>query len=78
LVDRPGPLGLVRFGRDSLGASGRAAEILPLLAGIIIRYARKVDGATPPAEVLVDRGEDEILTGRFTALADDDLLAWRI
>jgi hypothetical protein len=28
--------------------------------------------------VLVDRGEDEILTGRFTALADDDLLAWRI
>ena len=78
LIDRPGPLGLVRFGRDSLGASGRAAEILPLLAGIVIRYARKVDGATPPAEVLVDRGDGSILTGRFTALADDDLLAWRI
>lgn len=78
LVDRPGPLGLVRFGRDSLGVSGRSAEILPLLAGIVIRYARKVDGATPPAEVLVDRGEDGTLTGRFTALADDDLLAWRI
>ena len=77
MVDRPGPLGLLRFGRDSVGGPGREAEILPLLAGIVIRYGRKIDGATPAAEVRIDRGEATV-TGHFTALADEDLLGWRI
>ncbi|MDX9833762.1 MAG: thiamine biosynthesis protein [Desulfobulbus sp.] len=79
LVDRPGPLGLVRFGQTSLGLSGRAAELLPILAGIVIRYGKRIDGDTPTqAEVLVDRGDDGTLIGHFPPLVDDDFLAWRI
>ena len=70
------PMELLRIPgwREALaGMSGRGIN-----ATITTEATTLINVNTAPAEVLVDRGDGSILTGRFTALADDDLLAWRI
>nr|WP_240193352.1 thiamine biosynthesis protein [Desulfobulbus alkaliphilus] len=73
MTRRPGPLGLVRQGEKLLADAAREEEILPLLAGIIIRYGKKIEGKLPEAEVTIDKGS-KTLTRRFAPLTDDEIL----
>jgi tRNA-uridine 2-sulfurtransferase len=47
MTRRPGPLGLLRHGPEPCLPVHRDDTVLRLLAGIVIRYGKKVDGAFP-------------------------------
>lgn len=74
---RPGPLGLLRHARETVAGSSREAALVRQLAGLVVRFGKKVDGGTPDAEVMIDKGdvcEHEV----FSALVDDEFASWRI
>lgn len=77
MTTRPGPLGLWRYARQKAAASGREDDILRKLAGIVVRYGKKIEGAADEAEVLIDKGSSMTI-GHFPALADDAAQLWRI
>ncbi len=77
MTRRPGPLGLLRQGETLLADAAREKKILPLLAGIIIRYGKKIDGKLPEAEVTIDKGS-EMIRGRFVPRTDDEIHPWQI
>ena len=76
MTRRPGPLGLLRHGGGASVDALRDDTVLRLLAGIVIRYGKKVDGALPEAEVTIDTGR-ETIKGRFGPLTDEEILPWR-
>jgi hypothetical protein len=77
MTTRPGPLGLLRYGRKALAGSIREEEILRILAGIVVRSGKKIDGAPMEAEVMIDKGT-VVTSGIFAPLPDDAFRAWRI
>ncbi len=74
---RPGPLGLLRHARQKVDGSDQEEDILRKLAGIVVRYGKKVEGEPREAEVLIDKGTTRIVAC-FAPLADEDFLPWRI
>lgn len=75
--ERPGPLGLLRHGQTVLAGADDEAELVRRLAGMVVRYGRKINGETPVAEVLIDKG-GETVSGLFAALDDETPALWRI
>ena len=74
---RPGPLGLLRHAGLQAPGWPDEAEVLRRLAGLVVRYGKKVVGEPPEAEVMIDKGAS-IVHQRFAPLADDDAQLWRI
>ena len=77
MLDRPGPLGLLRHGQAAMAGVAWHHESIARLAGIVIRYGKKVDGAMADAEMMIDTGE-EIRVDRYAPLAEDVLCQWRV
>ena len=62
---------------SDLTFSAKDREVLRRLAGLVVRYGKKVVGEPPEAEVMIDKGAS-IVHQRFAPLADDDAQLWRI
>ncbi len=78
MTTRPGPLGLLRYGcRAVATGSPREQELRRILAGIVIRYGKKLGVAAPEAEVMVDNGTAQTC-GMFAPPTDEAFLEWRI
>lgn len=77
MTTRPGPLGLLRHAGETLAGSRREGEMLERLAGIVVRYGKKVVDEPVEAEVMIDRGT-EIRTQWHGPLLGDEIEAWRI
>jgi hypothetical protein len=78
MTTRPGPLGLLRRGRHRAGEGDGEEKLIRSLAGIVVRYGKKVQGEPAEAEVMIDQGE-EMVQGRFPPVSDDTVLQlWRI
>ncbi len=77
MVSRPGPLGLVRRGRETVAGSIREEESVRRMAGLVVRYGKKVAGGTPEAEVAIDKGTVRE-QGIFLPATDDQCVSWRI
>ncbi len=74
---RPGPLGLLRHAAETVAGGEQEASIIDCLAGIVVRYGKKVVDEPAGAEVLIDRGE-QIRTQWQEPLLGDEIEAWRI
>ena len=74
---RPGPLGLLRYARQRVPGSGREEDILRRLAGIVVRYGKRLKGGAEEAEVTIDKGE-VVIRATFGPLADEACQLWRI
>ena len=75
---RPGPLGLLRHAQEILAGSTREREMVDRLAGIVVRYGKKVaEGEPAEAEVLIDRGGEQCLE-QHGPLLGDAIEDWRI
>lgn len=74
---RPGPLGLLRYARQKVEGSGREKDVLRRLAGIVVRYGKKIEGAPAEIEVTIDKGTT-VINDIFGPLADTDCQQWRI
>ena len=75
---RPGPLGLLRHAGETVANSPWEREIVDRLAGIVVRYGKKVAaGEAAAAEVLIDRGA-EVCFESHGPLLGDELDNWRI
>jgi tRNA-uridine 2-sulfurtransferase len=77
MTTRPGPLGLLRHARHKVAGTEREAAIVRQLAGLVIRFGKKVEGETPEAEVLIDKGPG-CEYGLYPPLVDDVFVPWRI
>ena len=77
MTTRPGPLGLLRRARQQVAGSDREAAIVRQLAGLVIRYGKKIDGVLMEAEVMIDKGTS-CEKGWFAPLADAECDPWRI
>jgi tRNA U34 2-thiouridine synthase MnmA/TrmU len=77
MTARPGPLGLFRYARQKVAGSDREAELLRRLAGIVVRYGKKIEGAPAEAEVTIDKGLS-VTSGTFAPLADATCQQWRM
>lgn len=56
MEERPGPTGLLRRAAVFLSDEPAVNETVQQAAGLVVRYGRKIDGRTPPAEVNLDLG----------------------
>ena len=74
---RPGPLGLLRYARQKVAGSEREEDVLRRLAGIVVRYGKKIEGAPDEAEVTIDKGTS-IARSIYFPSADTDCQQWRI
>jgi tRNA-uridine 2-sulfurtransferase len=74
---RPGPLGLLRYARQKVAGLDREEDVLRRLAGIVVRYGKKIEGGPEEAEVTIDKGE-AATRGIFAPLADEACQQWRI
>ncbi|OQX09284.1 MAG: hypothetical protein BWK76_22495 [Desulfobulbaceae bacterium A2] len=77
MEERPGPLALLcregeRPGADPAGSATRQA------ASLVVRYGRKVDGATPPALVSLETGASASRLFESRAATEEELTAWRL
>jgi len=77
MTSRPGPLGLLRHARQTVAGSNREAAVIRQLAGLVVRFGKKMEGGIAAAEVTIDKGTDRE-QGVFAPLADDQFAAWRI
>jgi hypothetical protein len=60
-----------------VAGSDREAAIVRQLAGVVIRYGKKIDGMLMEAEVMIDKGAS-CEKGWFAPLADAECDPWRI
>jgi hypothetical protein len=74
---RPGPLGLLRYARQKVAGSGREEDVLRRLAGIVVRYGKKIESAPDEAEVTIDKGTS-VASSIYFPSADTDCQQWRI
>lgn len=74
---RPGPLGLLRHAAETVAGREQEAAIIECLAGIVVRYGKKVVDEPAGAEVLIDRGGVSH-TKWQDPLLGDEIEAWRI
>jgi hypothetical protein len=77
MTTRPGPLGLLRHAEETVASSLKEGEIVERLAGIVVRYGKKVVDGPAEAEVMIDRGGD-IRCQYFAPFLGDEIEAWRI
>jgi len=77
MASRPGPLGLLRHARRKVAGTEREAIIVRQLAGLVVRFGKKVAGETSEAEVLIDKGTG-CEYGVYGPLADETFATWRI
>lgn len=77
MTGRPGPFGLLRYGRQKMAGSSREEEMLRKLGGIVVRYGKKIEGVPAAAEVMVDQNTS-ITSSIFAPLADEECHQWRI
>ncbi len=75
MTDRPGPTGLLRRTAQNTTDKLEELEIIRLAAGLITRYARKIDGKSLPGDVKIDKGT-ETLTVRGEPLDDELFQGW--
>lgn len=76
MTSRPGPLALVRYGCLTVGNSRQEAEVIRLVAGLVVRYGKKVSGAAQAAEVRIDTGDGVQEQGIFTPLTEEQFASW--
>ncbi|WP_448873992.1 thiamine biosynthesis protein [Desulfobulbus propionicus] len=74
---RPGPLGLLRHAGETMAGSAREGEVLDYLAGIVVRYGKKVVNEPARAEVMIDRGATTSMAW-YGPLPGQEIEAWRI
>ena len=74
---RPGPLGLLRHAAETVGGGDREQKLIDRLAGIVVRYGKKVVDEPAAAEVLVDRS-GQVSTHLQEPLLGDEIENWRI
>ena len=77
MPERPGPTALLRRGRALISTAEEREEMLNAVAGLVVRYGRKINGAFPPGEVLFKEGEKEAML-RAEALADEVFQDWAV
>jgi tRNA U34 2-thiouridine synthase MnmA/TrmU len=75
MAERPGPTGLLRRASGNISGTPEEPEIVRLAAGLITRYAKKIDGRSMPGEVSVDKG-DEVRAVRGEPLEDTMFQGW--
>ncbi len=70
MPERPGPTGLLRRAAVLVNRDVDETVTLNRIGGLIVRYGRKINGALPPGDVLLERdGSQEVL--RAIPLLDD-------
>jgi hypothetical protein len=74
---RPGPLGLLRHAPALEPGSPEEQLLLERLAGIVIRYGKKVKEGPLGSDVLIDRGEQTEIQWQEPLLGDE-IEDWRI
>lgn len=77
MTTRPGPLGLLRHADETLAGSFKERELLERLAGIVVRYGKKVADGPKEAEVMIDRGTD-VRVRCYGPFLGDEIETWRI
>ncbi len=75
MTERPGPTGLLRRAAENVSGRPEEPEIVRLAAGLIARYAKKMNGRSMPGEVSVDTG-DEVRTVMGRPLEDTLFQGW--
>lgn len=78
MPERPGPTALLRRAGTMITQPDAKAEILALVAGLVVRYGRKTDGRLMPGEVLFkeSNGQDSQEILQAEPLADDVFRDW--
>ena len=74
MVDRPGPVGLLRRGAEVMNAPGLTDELDAILAGLLLRYAKKVEGRVADGVARIERG-GSAHEARFAPLAVEQVQA---
>jgi tRNA U34 2-thiouridine synthase MnmA/TrmU len=74
---RPGPMGLLRHAGETVAGSVKERAIIDRLAGIVVRYGKKVVDEPAEAEVMIDKGGD-VFFEQHGPLLGDEIEAWRI
>ena len=57
MPERPGPTALLRRAEKTVGQEVNQEEIIQDVAGLVVRYGRKIDGKYPPGHVLLLKQE---------------------
>ncbi|MGI6639251.1 MAG: thiamine biosynthesis protein [Desulfobulbus sp.] len=73
MVDRPGPVGLLRRGASAIPASMDEGALEARLAGLVLRYGKKVAGQPASGLVRIERGGPSQVSREeiFAPLADE-------
>ncbi|WP_028583016.1 thiamine biosynthesis protein [Desulfogranum mediterraneum] len=76
MTEHPGPTGLLRYAAREAGA-GEGEELIRVAAGMAVRFAKKVDGVSLPAQVMVETpaGSESRI---FAPLEESRFQAWRL
>jgi hypothetical protein len=75
MPERPGPTALLRRGSTLITLSEEREKILNAVAGLVVRYGRKVKGAFLPGEVLFQEGSVQNML-QADVLADEVFQDW--
>ena len=77
MIGRPGPTALLRKAEQVIGGKGDENEVVQMAAGLVSRYARKVDGQAMAGDVKVVKGV-VIETLRAQPLEDGLFVKWQL
>lgn len=77
LTERPGPTALLRKAAQNIAGSPQEEEVIRLAAGLVARYARKVDGNALPGELMIDKGDGKTIVNA-EPLEDEVFRDWQI
>lgn len=72
MVDRPGPAGLLRRGASAISALADQGPLEATLAGLLLRYAKKVRGRAASGVVRIE-GDKGAREARFQPLAEEQV-----
>ena len=75
MPERPGPTALLRRGSTLITGLEEEGEILGAVAGLVIRYGRKVKGEFSPGEVFFQKGEEQKML-RAEVVSDEVFQEW--
>lgn len=76
MTTRPGPTGLLRPAPAVSAGTGDATASLELAAGMVVRYGRKVENMTVPANIIAVRGTEQFSLS-LPPLADEVFKDWQ-
>lgn len=77
MPERPGPTALLRRGSALITDPEEREDILAAVAGLVVRYGRKVNGEFPPGEVLFQEGGAQKML-HAEVLADEVFQDWMV